>query len=146
MSVVAALNADADRLDALLERQNYRLAFWRTAGHELGYRRFFDINTLVGLARRGRARLRRHPRADSRLVVEGRARRRARRPSGRAARPASLFRSSSRRLSRGHGSSPKRSSSPASGLPEPGRSREPPAMTLSTALTVSSSTRPRRRR
>src|SRR4029077_182278 len=30
-------------------RQNYRLAFWRTAQQELGYRRFFDINTLVGL-------------------------------------------------------------------------------------------------
>ena len=46
---VAAVNADADQLDRLLERQNYRLAFWRTAVHELGYRRFFDINTLVGL-------------------------------------------------------------------------------------------------
>jgi (1->4)-alpha-D-glucan 1-alpha-D-glucosylmutase len=47
--VIAEINADPDRLDALLERQNYRLAFWRTAGRELGYRRFFDINTLVGL-------------------------------------------------------------------------------------------------
>jgi (1->4)-alpha-D-glucan 1-alpha-D-glucosylmutase len=46
---VAAINADADRLDALLERQNYRLAFWRTAGRELDYRRFFDINTLAAL-------------------------------------------------------------------------------------------------
>ena len=48
-AVVAEANADPDALDALLERQNYRLAFWRTAGRELGYRRFFDINTLVGL-------------------------------------------------------------------------------------------------
>ena len=47
--VVAEVNSDVDRLDALLERQNYRLAFWRSAGHDLGYRRFFDINTLVGL-------------------------------------------------------------------------------------------------
>jgi (1->4)-alpha-D-glucan 1-alpha-D-glucosylmutase len=46
---VAELNSDHDQLDALLERQNYRLAFWRTAGRELGYRRFFDINSLVGL-------------------------------------------------------------------------------------------------
>lgn len=46
---VAALNADVDALDGLLDRQNYRLAFWRTAGRELDYRRFFDINTLVGL-------------------------------------------------------------------------------------------------
>jgi (1->4)-alpha-D-glucan 1-alpha-D-glucosylmutase len=43
------MNLDVDRLDALLERQNYRLAFWRSAGRDLGYRRFFDINTLVGL-------------------------------------------------------------------------------------------------
>jgi (1->4)-alpha-D-glucan 1-alpha-D-glucosylmutase len=46
---VAMVNADVDRLDALLERQNYRLAFWRTGARELGYRRFFDITTLAGL-------------------------------------------------------------------------------------------------
>ena len=46
---VAALNADVDALDGFLDRQNYRLAFWRTAGRELDYRRFFDITTLVGL-------------------------------------------------------------------------------------------------
>ena len=46
---IAAVNADANKVDLLLERQNYRLAFWRTAGRELGYRRFFDINTLVGV-------------------------------------------------------------------------------------------------
>jgi (1->4)-alpha-D-glucan 1-alpha-D-glucosylmutase len=48
-AVVAEVNADVDALDALLERQNYRLAYWRTAGQELDYRRFFDINTLIGL-------------------------------------------------------------------------------------------------
>jgi (1->4)-alpha-D-glucan 1-alpha-D-glucosylmutase len=48
-SVVAEINADPNLLDELLERQNYRLAFWRTAERDLGYRRFFDINTLVGL-------------------------------------------------------------------------------------------------
>jgi (1->4)-alpha-D-glucan 1-alpha-D-glucosylmutase len=48
-AVVAEVNADPDRLDALLERQNYRPAFWRTAGRELDYRRFFDVNTLIGL-------------------------------------------------------------------------------------------------
>jgi (1->4)-alpha-D-glucan 1-alpha-D-glucosylmutase len=46
---IAALDADPDALDAFLDRQNYRLAFWRTAGRELDYRRFFDITTLVGL-------------------------------------------------------------------------------------------------
>ena len=48
-SRVDAVNADFDALDALLDRQNYRLAYWRTAGRELDYRRFFDINTLVGV-------------------------------------------------------------------------------------------------
>ncbi|GIW07713.1 MAG: maltooligosyl trehalose synthase [Dehalococcoidia bacterium] len=47
--VVAEVNANPDALDAILERQNYRLAYWRTAGRELGYRRFFDINSLAGL-------------------------------------------------------------------------------------------------
>ncbi|HVF13450.1 MAG TPA: malto-oligosyltrehalose synthase, partial [Acidimicrobiales bacterium] len=46
---VLATNEDHDALDALLERQNYRLAFWRTAGQELDYRRFFDVPTLIGL-------------------------------------------------------------------------------------------------
>ena len=43
------LNANIDALDSLLNLQNYRLAYWRTADQELGYRRFFDVNTLIGL-------------------------------------------------------------------------------------------------
>ena len=46
---LAHVNASPDALDNMLEAQNYRLAYWRTAERELGYRRFFDINTLVGL-------------------------------------------------------------------------------------------------
>ena len=38
-----------DALHDLLEVQVYRLAYWRTASHEINYRRFFDINTLAGL-------------------------------------------------------------------------------------------------
>ena len=48
-AVVAEVNADPDRLDELLQRQNYRPAFWRTAGQELDYRRFFDVHSLIGL-------------------------------------------------------------------------------------------------
>jgi len=36
-------------LHELLEAQAYRLAYWRVAGHEINYRRFFDINDLAGL-------------------------------------------------------------------------------------------------
>ena len=38
-----------DALHDLLENQSYRLSYWRTASHEINYRRFFDINTLAGL-------------------------------------------------------------------------------------------------
>jgi (1->4)-alpha-D-glucan 1-alpha-D-glucosylmutase len=38
-----------DTLHELLEAQAYRLAYWRTAGHEINYRRFFDINGLAGV-------------------------------------------------------------------------------------------------
>lgn len=46
---VERLNHDPDALDKLLEQQNYRLAFWRMAGRNLNYRRFFDITGLAGL-------------------------------------------------------------------------------------------------
>ena len=36
-------------LHHLLERQHYRLAYWRLAGSDINYRRFFDVNTLAGL-------------------------------------------------------------------------------------------------
>lgn len=46
---VEGINADIDALDEILNQQNYRLAYWRTADQELGYRRFFDVNSLIGL-------------------------------------------------------------------------------------------------
>lgn len=48
-AIVEQTNANFVLLDELLGRQNYRLAYWRMAQHDLPYRRFFDINTLVGL-------------------------------------------------------------------------------------------------
>ena len=41
--------ASFDQLHQLLEAQPYRLALWRTSGEEINYRRFFDVNDLVGL-------------------------------------------------------------------------------------------------
>lgn len=38
-----------DGLDALLRRQAYRLAFWRVAGDDVNYRRFFDVSTLAAV-------------------------------------------------------------------------------------------------
>ena len=46
---VAELNENLDALDDFLNQQNYRLAYWKTADQQLSYRRFFDVNTLIGL-------------------------------------------------------------------------------------------------
>ena len=46
---VAELNGNMDGLDDFLNQQNYRLAYWKTADQQLSYRRFFDVNTLIGL-------------------------------------------------------------------------------------------------
>lgn len=47
--VLERISGDPDAMDEFLERQNYRLAYWRTAAQELDYRRFFDVDTLVAL-------------------------------------------------------------------------------------------------
>jgi (1->4)-alpha-D-glucan 1-alpha-D-glucosylmutase len=46
---IKELNATPDALDGFLNQQHYRLAYWKTADQQLGYRRFFDVNTLIGL-------------------------------------------------------------------------------------------------
>ncbi len=38
-----------DLLQRLLDAQAYRLAFWRVAGEEINYRRFFDVNALAAI-------------------------------------------------------------------------------------------------
>lgn len=48
-AAVTKISYDAHALDELLKRQNYRLAFWRTAGEEIDYRRFFDVTGLASL-------------------------------------------------------------------------------------------------
>jgi (1->4)-alpha-D-glucan 1-alpha-D-glucosylmutase len=44
-----ATEAGRDRLHRLLERQNYRLSWWRAATDEINWRRFFDVNGLAGV-------------------------------------------------------------------------------------------------
>jgi (1->4)-alpha-D-glucan 1-alpha-D-glucosylmutase len=44
-----ALPETTEDLHAILERQPYRLAHWRLGGEALNYRRFFDIDGLVGV-------------------------------------------------------------------------------------------------
>ena len=53
--VLAALNgtpgqaSSFNNLHEILEAQHYRLAFWKSGTHEINYRRFFAVDTLVGL-------------------------------------------------------------------------------------------------
>ncbi len=44
-----ATETGRDRLHRLLERQNYRLSWWRAATDEINWRRFFDVNGLAGV-------------------------------------------------------------------------------------------------
>lgn len=46
---VSELNSNRDALDDFLNQQSYRLSYWKTADQQLGYRRFFDVNSLIGL-------------------------------------------------------------------------------------------------
>ena len=46
---VRDLNENFNALDDFLDQQHFRLAFWKAADQQLGYRRFFDVNTLIGL-------------------------------------------------------------------------------------------------
>src|SRR5262249_54393845 len=38
-----------DLLDQLVNEQSYRPAYWRVAGEEINYRRFFDVNDLAAI-------------------------------------------------------------------------------------------------
>ncbi|MBZ5586211.1 MAG: hypothetical protein LAQ30_29310 [Acidobacteriia bacterium] len=44
-----SIAASGDDFDRLLSDQAYRLAYWKIGFEEINYRRFFDINELVGL-------------------------------------------------------------------------------------------------
>ncbi len=46
---VTEINADPEALDALIGQQHWRLARWTASANDLGYRRFFDVDTLIGL-------------------------------------------------------------------------------------------------
>ncbi|CAN5252892.1 malto-oligosyltrehalose synthase [soil metagenome] len=59
------------KLHDLLERQFYRLAFWRVATQEINYRRFFDINDLAGLRIEDQSLFQRIHRLVLRLIAEG---------------------------------------------------------------------------
>jgi (1->4)-alpha-D-glucan 1-alpha-D-glucosylmutase len=57
-------------LHRLLERQAYRLAFWRVAADEINYRRFFDINDLVGIRQENPTLFQQSHRLIGQLIAE----------------------------------------------------------------------------
>ena len=61
-----------DALHRLLEAQHYRLAYWRTSAHEINYRRFFDIDELVGVRMEEPDVFEAAHRLVARLIAEGR--------------------------------------------------------------------------
>src|SRR5262245_29426092 len=60
-----------DLLDGLLGEQAYRLAYWRVAGEEINYRRFFDINELAAIRMEDREVFDETHRLIHRLVGDG---------------------------------------------------------------------------
>lgn len=59
-------------LHGLLERQHYRLAFWRVAADEVNYRRFFNINELAGIRMENRRLFEIAHGLIGRMIAEGR--------------------------------------------------------------------------
>ena len=112
-----ALNGDADALDRPPQRQNYRLAYWRTAAEELSYRRFFDIETLAGLRVEDDAVFADTHRLCSAWSRDGVGRRAADRPRGRPGRPRGLPGPAARGRPAAATSSWRRSSAPGEELP-----------------------------
>ncbi len=46
---LAGVQRDPERLDSVLRQQNFQLHGWKLAGELANYRRFFDIDTLIGI-------------------------------------------------------------------------------------------------
>jgi (1->4)-alpha-D-glucan 1-alpha-D-glucosylmutase len=48
-ALIGRINGSLEALDAFLEHQSWKLAYWKTAATDLRYRRFFDVTALAGL-------------------------------------------------------------------------------------------------
>jgi (1->4)-alpha-D-glucan 1-alpha-D-glucosylmutase len=70
-TVLGRCNGDPELLDALLEAQWYRLAYWRIASETINYRRFFDVTDLVGVHVENPEVFEAHNRLVFELVGEG---------------------------------------------------------------------------
>ena len=133
-------------LGMLLAEQHYRLAYWHDAATELNWRRFFDIDTLIGDPGRGSRRVRRHPPGAAAAGRRGPDRRPAGGPSGRAGRPARATCAGWPAATGGAWVVVEKILARGEELPATGPARAPPATTRSAWSTGCSSTRPATRR
>ena len=115
-------------------------AHWRVGDEELNYRRFFDVDTLVGVRVEDARGLRRDPRRAARAGRRGPDRRAADRPPRRAGRPARLPAPAGRARPAARGSWSRRSSRATSSCPPTGRAPARPATTPCCASAGCSST------
>jgi (1->4)-alpha-D-glucan 1-alpha-D-glucosylmutase len=60
-----------DPFDNLLNKQCYRLSYWRVATEEINYRRFFDINSLAAISMENSAIFKETHKLIMRLISEG---------------------------------------------------------------------------
>ncbi|HEX8314795.1 MAG TPA: malto-oligosyltrehalose synthase, partial [Flavisolibacter sp.] len=70
-AAIDAVNNDPQRIKALAEDQNYRLCHWQETDHQINYRRFFTVNSLICLNIQDEAVLNEHHSFIKRLVDEG---------------------------------------------------------------------------
>ena len=70
-AVIERINANLDALDALLESQTYRLAYWLPARQRINYRRFFDVTDLIGMRVEDPEVFEAHHRRAFELIAEG---------------------------------------------------------------------------
>ncbi len=86
LTAMSAIRESFDLLDQLMDAQPYRLAFWRVAGDEINYRRFFDINELAAIRTETPEVFQATHRLDSSTGQRGQSQRLTCRSSGRSAR------------------------------------------------------------
>lgn len=70
-AVLAEVSTAPERLERVLAQQVYRLVYWRETSRDIGYRRFFDVNTLAGVRVEDPAVFERTHRLILDLVKEG---------------------------------------------------------------------------
>jgi len=68
---VNKINSDPEKLQSLLDKQHYRLAYWKESDSRMNYRRFFTVNSLICLNMQDELVFREYHRFIKSLLDEG---------------------------------------------------------------------------